>query len=341
MREGTGIVVCSSLTAAFLIISGPTLAGPQSGASVCRDRAQELRNAATRCRSRLASGELDSCAIRVTFRKDTRISIGEAERLANEFEWRARQFETSERQAQAFEEAQSKVRNLKEQVEQDQRAIQNLGLRRRAEDFEAWMALSEEAKEAFETETLDALMTTTLLNVQAGTKKVGSLSPPKANSYISRLRSKGVDEPYLFDAIRGLSRVQGRPQLARRVNIFLDQMSKAKDSYSMAKGISQESLTDYSAKLEALGTVLGWAVEDPGLTFLVAEIRWTSASLYNNLTRRVAKDQIETMTNLTEEQLKALKRLTEVLRGHVQQLGAARMELAKLPEPRPGFDACN
>lgn len=66
-------------------------------------------------------------------------------------------------------------------------------------------------------------------------------------------------------------------------------------------------------------------IEDPRLKFLITEVKITSASLYNNASRRVAASEIDRLTVMTEKQLKAMNKLQVVLDGHVRE----RTRLAK------------
>jgi hypothetical protein len=83
--------------------------------------------------------------------------------------------------------------------------------------------------------------------------------------------------------------------------------------------------------LKATATVLGWLVEDPKLGFLITEVDIAIAALYNNAVRRVALGEVERLTKLTEEELKAIKRVAEVMKEHVRQLNDLKAQLRLVP----------
>jgi len=55
-----------------------------------------------------------------------------------------------------------------------------------------------------------------------------------------------------------------------------------------------------------------------------------SAALYNNATRRVARSQVEQLTQLTEEQLRALSKLNSLLVKHIQDRNRVRAEIKRI-----------
>jgi DNA polymerase III alpha subunit (gram-positive type) len=223
------------------------------------------------------------------------------------------------------------IERLQLQVNQDEQAIQHLRLEKRAEDFDEWTKLSTQAKEQFKTTTL-GLVFDNVMNVSAmSVRRVAALSPPSANRLISNLQGAGVTDPYLFTAIRKVADVAGKPEMSGAVKELLDRTGQAKDLVLSAKELSAQRPEAVQAQLEMMVRVLSWGLEEsPVLKLLVEDLEFTTASVYNNVTRRISRAQVERLTKLTEQELQSLRTLIELLKKHVQQLKNARKQLADL-----------
>ena len=143
----------------------------------------------------------------------------------------------------------------------------------------------------------------------------GSLNPPKANKAISTLRASGIDLEPLNSAIRCLGATPGKPPTPENIRAFLDGLQKGRDFVSL-----EQTGRDRESQLKALGTVLGWFEKDPQLSLLASDVEFTTASVYNNAAQRVSEHQIDALTKLTEEQLRALGEITRLLRTDVELL---------------------
>lgn len=106
-------------------------------------------------------------------------------------------------------------------------------------------------------------------------------------------------------------------------------MGKLRDTTEMLKGLREGGR---DAKLEAVATVLGGAQTSPQLSLLVSDLRFTTASVYNNAARRVSQNEIERLTALNESQLKSLQKLSHLLAEHVEQLNQTKQQLAELQQ---------
>lgn len=218
--------------------------------------------------------------------------------------------------------AKAEISRLGRKVTLDERAIRRLGFQQRAQDVEDWERLSDEAQGRLMSDVFDVL----LASAQKGIKTVGSLSPPMANRAISRLRAAGINSPYLNEAIRRVAVVPGKPPKAQDIHNLLDKVGKTKDAVVLAS----HDANDLESRLEALSTVLGWLQTNPTLALLAADFRFTTSSLYNNATRRLSVGQIEKLTSLNEQDLRALKVLSEQLRNDIQELKEAKQRAGEL-----------
>jgi hypothetical protein len=326
--------------AAFVLLAAPTggrVLSPGTRPAE-EDYASLLRSAAASCRKAagIFRGKVKECSEYLAGRADRRcsvtynssggerreVAVEQAAAIADQFEATASEFD--------------KRAAVRERLQGLQAAIGRLGLERRAEDFEEWEGLSRAAQEEFEKNTLDALITTALEGAKVSLAAAGSLNPFTAQKMIGKLKAAGVNDPRLFEAIRKLSRVQDKSQRAAAVGEALERLNRLRESAeaaraitAAAKGPSAEARTD--ATLEAIATVLGWANKQPALALLVADIKFATYSVYNNVTRRVSLEQVKQLTELTEAQLADLKILTGRVKETVQLL--KKVEEQPLPEP--------
>jgi len=70
--------------------------------------------------------------------------------------------------------------------------------------------------------------------------------------------------------------------------------------------------------------------EDPRYKLLCSDLKFTASSIYNRAAREVSTNQIGKLTAMTEDQLKALKRVAAVEQDHVSDLQKAKRQLAIL-----------
>jgi hypothetical protein len=317
-----GITLWKSGVLAIFLLAATAGACAQDVAKTCRERADELGDAASRCRSRVASGDLTSCVVRVAFRNDAKVSIEGAESLAREFRVRASEAEAAE----------AVVSDRQDRIALDLRVIGSLGLSKRAEDFEAWGKLAEEAKKDLEMKTLGSILSLGLMGAEKVIARAGSLTPFKAQKIIGTLQSAGVTDPYLIDAIRALSRARGKPELAATAKKVIEALGKAKDAAETAYAVHRESRADVSAELEGIATALSWLLEDPPLQVASSCAQYIAGAAYDAYTGYVSNEQVEMLRKLTEAQLKSLDTLGRLLRNHVYQLRVARQTVTTLQE---------
>ena len=83
-------------------------------------------------------------------------------------------------------------------------------------------------------------------------------------------------------------------------------------------------------QMDGLAAVVGFI--NPMYKLAAADFRFMASSVYNSATRWESRSQIDTLSNLTEEQLKLLDKLDKHLVSHVKQLNMERRELARLPK---------
>ena len=225
-------------------------------------------------------------------------------------------------------EAQEKI--LTQAIATDLTAVRNLGFNRRAEDFEAWEKLATDAQREFQ-HTVSA----ELAGVVASYAKDGILSgfknldQAKVQGWIAVLMKQDPPPTEIIAVLRGMASVIERDGVRQRL---------AYDAKHLATLI--ENVTK-SAK------VIGWKDGLPVLLDIVcdgvpneavaqrckvfkATAAFTAASVYNNAAQRVALNEIERLTTMTEDQLRGLAKINEVLVKHIKERNEVRTRLKEL-----------
>jgi hypothetical protein len=248
---------------------------------------------------------------------------------------------------QLIKKQEAKISDLLQKMKVEQQAIRTLGLydprdpEKRAKDFEEWAKLTKEAQMEFEKEYMEDLLTAVeavamegaVHGAEAALKPVKSLNPITVNGKIAWLESKGVTDPYLFDAMRSIARTPGKPELAAKVVERLKVAAKVVEvgvTPDLRSGQEEKAADRGFEQMDGLAAVMG--VVDTKYKVLVADFRFTVSSFYNSTTRWVSQSQVNGLTRLTESQLKLLIRYNKRIKEHGDQLSKARAELARLSE---------
>lgn len=220
----------------------------------------------------------------------------------------------------------AREKELTATIQRDLLAIERLGFKRRAQDIEEWAQLSTDAKLAFENEVkgkaLDAMVSRSKDSLLKG---LGGFDAHKAKVWIEKLNSRSPRPDGLINAIEKFARTGGE----RRIE-DAEALLKEIERYGKLKGVdSGEKLAEAALDLVCEFAPNPLQAQCESLR-TITEL--TISSLYNNATRRVAAHEIERLTALTEEQLKALKKLNALLAKHVQERNEIRLALKETKE---------
>lgn len=215
----------------------------------------------------------------------------------------------------------AREKELTAAIQRDLLAIERLGFKRRAQDIEEWAQLSADAKRAFEDEikgkALDAVLSR---SKDALLKGLGGFDANKAKVWTEKLNSRSPRPDGLISAIEKFARTGGE----RRIE-DAEALLKEIERYGKLKGVdSGEKSAEAALDLVCEFTPSPLQAQCEALR-TITEL--TISSLYNNATRRVAAREIERLTTLTEEQLKALNKLNMLLAKHVQERNEIRLAL--------------
>lgn len=216
----------------------------------------------------------------------------------------------------------ARLRELDAQIASDAEAIRRLGFARRAEDFAAWDQLATDAKREFEGEVSDAITGAVVDKAQGKILDAfKSFDEASAAKLVARLRAAhptaGANELY---------------NLIERIGRVADKAAIAADAEEVLKRIDQlqaiaQTPDDRIATAQLAASLMEGLIEDPRLKFLISEVKITSASLYNNASRRVAANEVDRLTTMTEDQLRALNKLQALMVRHVAERAQVAQQL--------------
>ena len=200
-------------------------------------------------------------------------------------------------------------------VTRDQQAIASLKFNQNVEALEEWRRLDEKARFDKYMSEAGALISASKALVKAGK----SLTPPLANTAITRLRNAGYYEPSLERAIRSIAATPGKPVVGDPALKFLTTIDTARKAVSVSVQPSK-----WNASLKALSAVLGMVQTSPQLKLLAADLDFATASVYSMYVGLLYEEAIESMTQRTVSDLATLQKLSQQLSTDVDRARSAR-----------------
>ena len=215
---------------------------------------------------------------------------------------------------------------LSQSIDNDLRMIRSLGFNRRAEDFAEWEKLATDAKTDFESEVRAAV--TDAIVSEAQDKLLATFKgfdKAKAREWIAALEQNNPPPVELIATIRRLSQVQSKEQIVRDAEFILKSIEHVEGvagSKTRTEGVTvlvQDIVCDMSP-----------APLDKQCKLLQTETKLTIAALFNNATRRVAVHEVERLTTMTEDQLRGLTKISELMARHVHERNEVRTKLKEL-----------
>ena len=220
----------------------------------------------------------------------------------------------------------SRDQELSAAIGRDLKAIRDLGFDRRAEDFAEWEKLATDAQAEYENE-IKGILTDLVLDKSRDSLLEGfkHFDAAKGERWIAFLESQDPKPVELIAAIRRVSQLKFKGRAAYDAKYIVDAIEK------LSKAIHVKDLT--TALPVMLDLVCDTVPKQPinkQCKFFRTESKWAVAALYNNAARRVAVNEVERLTQMTEVQLAALRRLNEVLVKHVQERNEVRARLKEL-----------
>ena len=219
-------------------------------------------------------------------------------------------------------------------VAADQAAIQALGFQSDARQFAEWEGLGEQKRAEFENIALGALFDNSLNAAQDKIDAAKSLNPYNVNTTIKNLRAAGINSEALFDSLRKIAALKGKPQVAPYIHTFLEGIKAEKEAADAQRDVARDPA---NAKLRVLLGALKVAQGNPELGLVV-----TGAEFGLNLGYAYYLDKkIDQLTALTDDQLRRLNSLSTRLKRDVARQNQAKSEWSAWVDARTPAASCS
>jgi hypothetical protein len=204
--------------------------------------------------------------------------------------------------------------------------IAELGFQHRAEEFEEWEQLSDDAKKEFvdkvKEQAIDLLTDKVQDGILAGTK---GISQESANKWIAFLE-KGDPKPVtVIAAVQRMVTSESRERLAADAGML---STFLKTAYQGWNAQTRDELLNLALDNVCEG-VPSEALSAQCKLFR-SEARVLSAEVYYGAATAVARQQVDALTNLSEEQLRALAARNRVLKQQIHERSEVRSQLKLL-----------
>jgi hypothetical protein len=218
---------------------------------------------------------------------------------------------------------------LTRSINTDITAINNLGFARRAEDFQEWVKLAKGAQKQFEEECkTQAIDIVTSLAQEKMFDALKGMDSARLKRLIELLeKEKDPTKEATLKALRELSAAKAirRADMAKEAAVAATAIDRGIQGALGEKREDQlrlwlDMICDFSEMAEVM----------KGCHLVKAELLVVTAALYNNASRRVTRHEIERLTQMTEDQLRGLKKINEVLVEHVKERNAVRAKIKEL-----------
>ena len=212
-------------------------------------------------------------------------------------------------------------------IKQDVAAISRLGFDRRAKDFEEWVSLSEEAQKDLKREAKEQVLDTVTSLVQdkmiEGFRDMDRKRIERLIKWLKKNSEVPIDET--INVLRQAAKDSKRIRMAGQAKAIVDGI------YAGVEGAAAEN-REQKARfyLTLLCDVGDGAAKMKWCGVLKSEALVTEAAVYNNAARQVSVHEVERLTQMTEKQLKGLKKLNEVVVRHVKERNEVRARLKEL-----------
>jgi hypothetical protein len=214
---------------------------------------------------------------------------------------------------------------LTERIEKTTRLIQQLGFARRAEDFESWAKAATDAKDEFDESVYDAIADA--LHDQFRTqlqRRIETWDEAQLKRFIAYLETATDSPPNAI--IQTLKTTfPDRKGIADRAELIVTAIdinvanNQATSQGEAAAGVFLDLLCE--------------AVPEPAqrnCTWVRTWTEITSKSLFNNATRRIAANEVERLTAMTDRQLLRLRYLHKHITVDMDELKRVRAQLRDL-----------
>ncbi len=219
----------------------------------------------------------------------------------------------------------AQYQDLTRQIDGNLARIDELGMRHREQDFEDWVDLASGARDEFTAQVKKALTELTVAQAQKGIlASVQGISPGTEDSIMQTLESIHPRPTAVIRAVRRMATNESRERLATDAEFVVDFIEKNHAAWTAQ---TTEQMQDVAFNLLCAAAPGKEGVFQKQCEIFASEAKVLSAELYYGITTSVATRQVDSLFNLTDEQLKALAARTRVLVDQVKKRKEVRARI--------------
>lgn len=207
--------------------------------------------------------------------------------------------------------------SAKKVIGADQSALHNLNFANDADRYELYTDVAKSQQAELKNRVMMALVSQALVASDALAQSAKSLNPYNVNNAAKLLEEKGFGNAQLISALRAVAAVRGKPEMAAAYSRFVQTAQMTLNGYGTGSGVEKDPATAQLQLLAgALKTVQG--NYELGLVITTAQFGESLAYLY------YVGGQIDDLANATDDKLGRVAALGSRLKGHVEDMVAAR-----------------
>lgn len=215
------------------------------------------------------------------------------------------------------------IRGLDQALDNDATAVKRFGFDRRAEDFEKWAGISEEAKHKVVDKLLEQIFEIGGDKMREGIfEQLSNADDKGIDQMLLKLQTLGLGAAASADALReykgkGIKDLPWLRSLAKQLNEDLRSVIKFDENYQLGN--------NFEAGLETLKYFL-----PPGPREIVSLAEVSAWATYGAGMQVVAVVEVERLNELTDKELLALQKIHCVSERHILARYEAKVKLAAL-----------
>jgi hypothetical protein len=215
--------------------------------------------------------------------------------------------------------------DLTRQIEGNLARINEMGMRHREQDFEDWVGLASGARDEFTAQIKKAATQLAVAQAQKGIlATVQGISPGTEDSIIQTLDSIHPRPTAVITAVRRMATNESRKRLASDAEFVVDFIQKTHTRWTAQ---TTEQMQDVAFDLLCAVSPGKDGVFQKQCEVFASEAKVLSAELYYGITTAVAKQQVASLVNLTQDQLKAIAARTQILVDQVKKRKEVRARI--------------
>jgi hypothetical protein len=219
----------------------------------------------------------------------------------------------------------AQYQDLTRQIDGNLARINELGMRHREQDFEDWVDLASSARHEFAEKVKKALTELTVAQTQKGIlATVRGISPGTEDSIIQTLESIHPRPTAVIAAVQRMATNESRERLATDAEFVVDFIEKNHAGWTAQ---TTEQMQDVAFNLLCAVSPGKDGIFQKQCEVFASEAKVLSAELYYGITTAVAMRHVDSLSNLTGDQLKTLAVRTQLLVDRVKKRKEVRARI--------------